>query len=150
MSNTRDLFHKVSYLQYPLMIVALYYAFKPYIVGFDTIWENYNFMLIFAGLGVSLSTLQDTTKTQNKISKRIWENPTKGKMMLVLIAITAVFLILTGLFGIYAATNEIIQQIAIGTIVFGIGLIGMLKAAMEMFENHRLDKNPRQTAIPNP
>lgn len=140
--NTRDLLHKISYLQYPLMVIAVVYAIKPYIYGFDTIWENYNFMLIFGGLGVSLSTLQDTTKTQNNISKRIWENPKKGKMMLAVIGSTAMFLILIGLFGMYAASNEIIQQIAIGTIVFGIGLIGMLKAAMEMFENHRLDKNP--------
>lgn len=141
MPNTRDLFHKISYLQYPLMVIAVVYAIKPYIYGFDTIWVNYNYMLIFGGLGVSISTLQDTTKTQNNISKRIWENPKKGKMMLAVIGSTAMFLILIGLFGMYTASNEIIQQIAIGTIVFGIGLIGMLKAAMEMFENHRLDKN---------
>lgn len=143
MPNTRDLFHKINYLQYPMMVIAVVYAIKikPYIYGFDTIWENYNFMLIFGGLGVSISTLQDTTKTQNNISKRIWENPKKGKMMLAVIGSTAMFLILIGLFGMYTASNEIIQQIAIGTIVFGIGLIGMLKAAMEMFENHRLDKN---------
>lgn len=140
MSSARDLFHKISYLQYPLMAVALFYAFKPYVVGFDTIWVNYNFMLIFGGLGVSLSTLQDTSKTQNKFSKRVWENPKKGKLMLGLMASMALSLILIGLFGMYLSTSEIIQQLAIGTIVFGIGLIGLLKAALEMFENHRLDK----------
>jgi len=141
MLNTRDLFHKISYLQYPLMAVSLFYAFKPYVVGFDTIWENYNFMLIFGGLGISLSTLQDTTKTQNKLSLQVWQNPKKGKLMLTLIGIMALFLILIGLFGMYSSTSEIIQQLAIGTIVTGIGLIGLLKVAMEMFENHRLDKN---------
>jgi len=61
--------------------------------------------------------------------------------MLALIGAMALFLILLGFYGIYVASSEIIQQIALGTIVFGIGLIGLLKAAMEMFENHRLDKN---------
>lgn len=121
------------------MAIALFYAFKPYVVGFDTIWVNYNFMLIFGGLGVSLSTLQDTSKTQNQFSKRVWENPKKGKLMLGLMASMALSLILLGLFGMYLSTSEIIQQLAIGTIVFGIGLIGLLKAALEMFENHRLD-----------
>ena len=139
MPTARDLFHKISYLQYPLMAIALFYAFKPYVVGFDTIWVNYNFMLIFGGLGVSLSTLQDTSKTQNQFSKRVWENPKKGKLMLGLMASMALSLILLGLFGMYLSTSEIIQQLAIGTIVFGIGLIGLLKAALEMFENHRLD-----------
>lgn len=98
-------------------------------------------MLIFGGLGISLSTLQDTTKTQNKLSLQVWQNPKKGKLMLTLIGIMALFLILIGLFGMYSSTSEIIQQLAIGTIVTGIGLIGLLKVAMEMFENHRLDKN---------
>lgn len=140
MINTRDLFHKISYLQYPLLFIAVYYSLKPYFVGFDTIWENYNNTLIFGGLGISLSTLQDTTKTQNKFSKRIWENPKKGKIVLLWLSLLTVSLILTGMFGMYISENEVLKALSFGTIVFGIGLIGLLKAAIEMFENHRTDK----------
>lgn len=141
MFNPRDTFHKISYLQYPSLLIAMFYSFKPYFVGLDTLIENYNFALIFMGLGISLSTLQDTTKTQNKMSLKIWQDPKKGKRVLIGIAIMAVLLITFGLFGLYITKSEVIKQLSIGTIVLGIGVIGLLKSAIEMFENHRLDKH---------
>lgn len=142
MIDPRNTFHKISYLQYPFMLVGLFYAFKPYFVGFDTIWENVNYGLIFLGLGISFSTLQDTTKTQNKASKKVWESPKKGKFAISVMALMAIFLIVVGLYWLYISTSEILKQLAFGVIVLGIGLVGMLKVAIEMFENHRLDKNP--------
>lgn len=140
MFNPRIIFHKISYLAYPVMLVALFYVFKPYFVGFDTIWENYNYALIFLGLGVSLATLQDTTKTQNNFSKRIWESPKKGKYVLIGIAFLCLYFVVAGIYGFYISTNEIVQQLSFGAFVLGIGIMGMLKSAIEMFENHRLDK----------
>ncbi|QQS32091.1 MAG: hypothetical protein IPM50_10445 [Acidobacteriota bacterium] len=142
MIDTRALFHKISYLQYPLFAVAVFYAFKPYIVGFDTVWANLNNVLVFGGLGISLSTLQDTTTTQNEFSRRIWQSPTKGKIALILIAAMAFLFVFIGFFGIYVSHSPILKELSLGTIVVGIGVIGLLKAAIEMFENHRIDKNP--------
>ena len=144
MFNPRNLFHKVSYLQYPVMLVGLYYILKPYFIGFDTLLENYNYALIFMGLGISLSTLQDTSKTQNNFSKKIWESPKKGKIALFIMLIMALFLISFGIFGIYSSNNSALEQISYGTFVLGIGILGLLKAAIEMYENHRLDKNPKR------
>ncbi|MEO6814774.1 MAG: hypothetical protein ABI172_12655 [Ginsengibacter sp.] len=141
MFNPRDIFQKISYIQYPLLLIAMFYVFRPYYLGFDTLWENYNYGLIFMGLGISFSTLQDTTKTQNKLSKKIWEHPKKGKIALVIMGLIALYFVLIGLFGIYISNSEVLQQISFGMLVLGIGLIGMLKSAIEMFENHRLDKN---------
>jgi hypothetical protein len=141
MFNPRDIFQKISYIQYPLLLIAMFYVFRPYYLGFDTLWENYNYGLIFMGLGISFSTLQDTTKTQNKLSKKIWEHPKKGKIALVIMGLMALYFVLIGLFGIYISNSEVLQQISFGMLVLGIGLIGMLKSAIEMFENHRLDKN---------
>ena len=141
MFNPRDLFQKISYLQYPMMLIGLFYAFKPYFVGFETIWENYNYAFIFIGLGISFSTLQDTTKTQNNFSKKIWQNPKKGRVVLIALTSMALFLLIIGLYGIYNSKSEVLEQMSFGIIVLGIGLIGMLKSAIEMFENHRLDKN---------
>lgn len=141
MFNPRDIFQKISYIQYPLLLIAMFYVFRPYYLGFDTFWENINYGLIFMGLGISFSTLQDTTKTQNKLSKKIWEHPKKGKIALVIMGLMALYFVLIGLFGIYISNSEVLQQISFGMLVLGIGLIGMLKSAIEMFENHRLDKN---------
>lgn len=142
MLNAKDLFHKISYLQYPLMLVGLYYAVRPYIVGFDMLWDSLNNLLIFMGLGISFSTLQDTSKVQNEASRRVWEDPKKGKAFLTFMSIATLVFIVLGLVGYFAAPNKILQELSFGLIVLGIGFMGMVKSAVEMFENHRKDKVP--------
>jgi hypothetical protein len=53
------------------MAVALFYAYKPLFAGMDTMWEDYNKALIFIGVSLSFSTMQDYQRTQNKLSKII-------------------------------------------------------------------------------
>ncbi len=108
------------------MALGLFFAVKPYFKGFEYLVENpnivfinYNYVLIFMGLGISFSTLQDTSKMQNEFSRKIWKNPKKGKI---------VILIICGL--------------VLECLIFGIGLIGFLKTALEAFENHREDRIP--------
>ena len=74
------------------MLVGLYFALIPYLQGMEQVKQNPDFIsqslntvLIFMGLSVSFSSLQDTSKTQNKVSKKIWQDPKKGKIMIVLI-----------------------------------------------------------------
>jgi hypothetical protein len=140
MINIKQLFHFVSYLQYPLMLIGMYFALKPVLYGYDSIWKDYNTWLIFSGLGISFSTLQDTTKTQNTISRRVWENPGYGKVALGAIAATALLFIITGVLTFLGTEESVLKELSLGMMVFGIGMIGMLKAAIEMFENHRADK----------
>ena len=73
-----NFFQKISYLQYPMMLIAMYFAIKPYTYIFevgvnnqDKMFADLNSLLIFMGLGISFSTLQDTSKTQNKFSLKI-------------------------------------------------------------------------------
>ena len=136
-----NFFHKISYLQYPLMLIALFHALVPYFSGFDAFWPSINQALIFAGLGISFSTLQDTRKTQNDFSKKIWQDPKKGKRALLLIAVSTMVMLVFGMYGFYVSHNEIIKEVAFGLLMLGIGYVGLLKSAIEMFENHRSDKN---------
>lgn len=124
------------------MAVVMYFVFEPYFNGFETLMESFNSALIFMGLAISFSTLQDTTKTQNKISKKVWQSPKKGKITLACMAVMALYCIISGIVGFYSSEMEVLQQFSFGLIVLGIGILGLLKAAMEMFENHRLDKSP--------
>lgn len=103
-------------------------------------WVELNSGLVFYGIGLSLSTLQDTTKTQNNLSKRIWEDPQKGKAFLRLLGVMIAFFLIVGLIGYFRVSEGIFKDISFGLIVIGIGLIGLLKSGSEMFENHRLDK----------
>lgn len=139
MNNVKKLFHPISYVQYPLMLIALFYTFVPYFRGFDVFWQSINQALIFAGLAISFSTLQDTTKTQNNFSKKIWEDPKKGSRALMVIFISALAMLAFGLYGFFVAKNGIVKEVAFGTLMLGIGYLGLLKSAIEMFENHRID-----------
>jgi uncharacterized membrane protein len=146
--NFKTIFHYISYLQYPLMLIALYLMLSPYLSGIeklidnpDLIFKNLNSVLIFMGLGTSFSSLQDTTKTQNEFSKKIWENPKKGRIIIIIMCLTILFLLILGLTGYFNTSDGILKDLSVGIIVFSLGMFGFLKAAIEMFENHRKDKN---------
>jgi len=146
--NFKEIFHYISYLQYPLMLIALYFAFSPYLLGMeqlrespDLVFKSLNNLLIFMGLGVSFSSLQDTTKTQNKFSKKIWESPKKGKITIITMCSSILLILFLGLIGYLNAINGILKDLSVGLIVLSLGMFGFLKAAIEMFENHRKDKN---------
>lgn len=145
--NFKVIFHYLSYLQYPLMAIALYFAFSPYFSGIealrenpDLLFQNLNSVLIFLGLGVSFSSLQDTSKTQNKFSKDIWEDPKKGKIAIIIMTILIFWILIMGSIGYVFVDTGILKDLSAGFIVLGLGMFGFLKAAVEMFENHRKDK----------
>lgn len=141
MSPITRAFHVISYLQYPLLLVSLFYVVQPYFDGFQGFWQSFNKALIFAGVAISFSTLQDTTRTQNEFSKRIWQDPRKGRRALIVLAASAAVMLIVGLYGFLAAPTGIVQEVAFGLLMLGIGYMGLLKAAIEMYENHRLDKH---------
>ena len=99
-----NFFQKISYLQYPMMLIAMYFAIKPYTYIFevgvnnqDKMFADLNSLLIFMGLGISFSTLQDTSKTQNKFSLKIWQNPKKGKRTIFFITFFTFSILFLGL-----------------------------------------------------
>ena len=138
MGKVKPLFQIISYLQYPLLLVALGYMIYPCFAGFETFWTSANSALIFSGLGVGFSTLQDTTKTQNDFSKKIWQDPRQGMVALVGIAATTLVFLLVGLYGLVVAKGGIIKEVSFGTLMLGLGYIGLLKAAIEMHEHHKV------------
>ena len=136
MNRATAIFHKVSYLQYPLMGVAMLFALQPYFNGFEDVFGSFNKMLMFMGLSISFSTLQDTTKTQNKLSLRIYQNPTYSKYFLIYVGVMILFFIALGIIGLLGTENSKLQELSLGMIVMGIGMIGMLKSVFEMAKNH--------------
>ncbi|MBP8240263.1 MAG: hypothetical protein KAX50_09895 [Saprospiraceae bacterium] len=141
MQSAKDFFHKISYLQYPIMAVALFFCYRPLFSGLENIWADLNKGLVFLGLGVSFSTLQDTTKTQNKISKRVWENPRYSRIFLIVLSFQIIVFIGMGLVGMFLTDIQALQELSLGFLMFSIGMLGLLKAAVEMAENH--GKNAR-------
>ena len=142
MSSPKQIFHIISYLQYPLVLLSIvfYVPFIQSLLNNNINWDDLNYVLILFGISLSFSTLQDTSKTQNKLSKKIWESPIKGKIGLIIISLMAFSFLIMGLISLYGSTNSSFENISIGITVLGIGLIGILKSGVEMFENHRRDR----------
>lgn len=138
MLNVKRLFQVVSYLQYPLMLVAMGYMVYPYFAGFDKFWTSINNVLIFFGLAISFSTLQDITKTQNNFSKKVWEDPRKGTFVLMVISGSTLLFLALGMFGIFFAKGGIVKEVSFGVLMLGLSYIGLLKTAIEMHEHHRV------------
>ena len=140
--SPRKLFHAASYLQYPFMAVACFYVVRPYFTGFASILADFNLALLHAGIAIGFSSLQDPTTTQNEISRKVWEDPGKGSWGIGIIAAIVVLALGGGLAGMYLANGSAWSQLAMGLVGLGLGMFGLLKTAIEMFEHHRLDRNP--------
>ncbi|QNP39870.1 hypothetical protein [Lysobacter solisilvae (ex Woo and Kim 2020)] len=147
--SVRDAFQGLSYLQYPALLVALGYAARSgwsvaavKATGWSPVYDDWNYLLLYAGIGIGLSSLQDPTRTQNEMSRRVWRDPRKGRWMLVLLGIYALGAMLVGLVGAYMAASTVVNQLSLGLVAFGLGMVGVLKTAIEMREHHRLDKQP--------
>lgn len=146
--GARALFQVLSYLQYPAMVVAAVYAAKPLFNGMAGMYDDWNYALLYAGVGVGLSSLQDPARTHNTISRKVWQDPRKGRLMLWLLSIEALLPIAVGLVGAYLASSTALNQLSLGLVAFGLGMVGLLKTALEMFEHHRLDRRPDAAASP--
>lgn len=139
MKNVKQTFQVISYLQYPFLVLALIFVGKTaydrsYLGVQDTFLSNFNTALVFYGICISFSSLQDVTKTQNKFSKNIWESKRKGKFALYLFTSFVFLLFILGGIGYFTTTNQVLAELAIGLVVLGIGFIGLLKVAIEMYE----------------
>ena len=147
--SVRDFFQALSYLQYPALAMALVYAVlaglalgKAAQAGMAPVFDLMNYVLLYAGVGIGLSSLQAPTKTQNEMSRKVWQDPRKGRWMLVLLAFYALGAMAAGLFGAYRAESTVVNQLSLGLVAFGLGMVGLLKTAIEMREHHRLDRAP--------
>ncbi len=138
MGKVKQVFQAISYLQYPLMLAGLGWMVYPYFAGFDTFWTSLNNALVFMGLGISFSTLQDITKTQNNFSRKIWEDPRKGMLALLVISGTTLVFLAVGMFGFFLSEGGILKEVSFGTLMLGLGYVGLLKTAIEMHDHHRV------------
>ena len=142
MNNIKQIFHALSHIQYPLLLIGLFLIVKPIFKGFDFLSENpeylfqtYNNALIFFGLTLSFAALQDPSKTSLKYEKRIWKNPKKAKVILIFTIVTTVIFFIAGLLS-FMVKESVIKEFSYGSIILAIGLLGYLKLQIDMFDNH--------------
>ncbi len=156
MNSYRKIFHLISYLQYLFYVAGLIYLTISVldILGIvndlpdgleprdllEAGYPSWNLALFMFGLGVSFSTLQDLTKTQNSLSRKVWQDPNRGRQFLFVMMATAILFVIAGLLGLLAYPETIFGGLSYGFLAFGIAYICVVRSAMEMFENHRSDR----------
>ena len=62
--------------------------------------------------------------------------------MLVLLSFYTLTSMVAGLVGAYLADTTVVNQLSLGLVAFGLGMVGLLKTAIEMREHHRSGKQP--------
>jgi hypothetical protein len=110
--------------------------------GWSPVYDDWNYLLLYAGIGIGLSSLQDPARTQNEMSRRVWQDPRKGRWMLALLGTYTLGALVIGLVGAYMADSTVVNQLSLGLMALGLGMVGLLKTAIEMREHHRQDKQP--------
>ncbi|MCU0383459.1 MAG: hypothetical protein MUF68_05265 [Cyclobacteriaceae bacterium] len=133
MKNFRDMFQKLSYLQYPLMALSLFFLYRPMLLGLNNIIEDFNIGLVFMGLGITFSTLQDTKKTQNKLSEKIWKSKKYSKWLITYFLVLIFILLGLAMFWLFSEDTGL-QGLSWGVLSVAMGLMGIVKAGLEMAE----------------
>jgi len=133
MKNFRNLFQKISYLQYPLMGISLFFMYRPWLNNRQNLLDDFNLGLVFMGLAITFSTLQDTKKTQNKMSEKIWKNKKYATWFIVYFLLIIFVLIALALFWQFG-DNAALQGLSWGVLSIAMGLVGVVKGGLEMAE----------------
>lgn len=143
MKNSKQIFHTLSYIQYPLLVTGLFLIVKPIFKGFEFLsanpeylFETYNSALIFLGLTLSFASLQDSGKTSLNYERKIWENPKKAKIIFIFTLFTMAVFLIAGLLG-FILKGGVIREFSYGSIILAIGLLGYLKLQIDIFDNHK-------------
>jgi hypothetical protein len=132
MKCIKQVLHYSSYPQYPAMLLALFYVLRPLLEGAGLNSTDLNSALVFVGLGISLATLQDPSKSHNKLFSYIKDHSGDGKR--IIIVIVAIILLVLGLIGFFSENNNTLHELNFGFFLFGVGLIGFLQHAIDILE----------------
>ena len=141
MDKTFKIFHYVSFLQYPFIIAALFYSYKPIIIGMDNfdkteIISNYNLTLLFFGIALSFTSLADIRK-RTKLSNKIFGTKKRAKRWIICICILILSTFTLAIYTMFFVIDENLKDLSIGIFVFGIGIIGLLRMNLEIIKTYQ-------------
>lgn len=141
MNKTFRIFHYISFLQYPLIIAALYYGYKPIIIGMENfnkaeLIANYNLVLLFMGIALSFASLADITK-RTKIMNKVFGKQKNAKLWIIYMSILVLFIFGMATFMMFLATDESLKDLSIGIFILGIGVIGLLRMNLEIIKTYQ-------------
>lgn len=141
MDKTFKIFHYLSFVQYPFLVAALYYCYRPIIVGFkefgvEEMVSNYNLGLLFLGIGLSFASLADVTK-KTKIMDKVFGKPKRAKLWIIYICILILVIFSIATFLAFFSPNENLKGLSVGIFVLGVGMLGLLRMNLEIVKTYQ-------------
>lgn len=141
MDRIFKIFHYASFLQYPFIFAALFYSYKPLIIGMDNfdkaeIISNYNLVLLFFGIAFSFTSLADIRK-RTKLGNKIFGKQKSAKRWIIYICILVSVTFTLAVYTMFFAKDESLKDLSIGIFVFGIGIIGLLRMNLEVIKTYQ-------------
>jgi len=115
------------------MAFALFFIYRPIINKSYNLLNDFNLGLVLMGLAITFSTLQDTKKTQNKLSQKIWSNKKYASRVIVYFLILIFTLFALAMFWQWKG-DAALQGLSWGVLSIAMGLIGVVKSGLEMAE----------------
>lgn len=141
MTKVLTVFHYLSFIKYPLLLLALYFVYWPIISGNAPVPKDLNNGLIFMGIGVGLDSLKDYRKL-NWLDRQVLHKPKRAKYYFIVIGLIILSFIVMGLQGYFSAEDHTLKDVSMGLLIFGIGMIGFLKTGLEVTKNYMESHNP--------
>lgn len=138
MEKTFKIFHYISFLQYPSLIIALYYCYKPILFQSETVISDLNLGLLFLGIALSFASLADISR-RTKIGDKIFGNPKNAKRWIVYLAILLISILSMGVFAQFFTDKNDLKDLSIGIFVLGIGMVGLLRMTLEIIKTYQAD-----------
>ncbi|WNJ20270.1 hypothetical protein [Pontibacter sp. G13] len=141
MHKTIQIFHYLSFLAYPFLLLGLYYGYRPFFMeGTDPI-ADVNMSLLNLGLAMNFLSFIDTAR-KNKFG--IWLYGSKGrvKFMLILGLASTITFIVVGIHSYYISADPKIKELGFGLLMFGIGYAGILRMLIDVIKTYRPEDYP--------
>lgn len=129
------IFHYVSFIKYPILLLGIYFVYKPILFEKADLLSNTNTGLVLMGLGIGIDSLKDYGKL-TWLDKKVLHKPKIAKFYFIVLGICILGIIILGMLGYFSTKENTLKELSIGFIVFGIGAIGFLKAGIQATQDY--------------
>ena len=132
MEKTIKIFHYISFIKYPLMLLGVFFSYRPLFFpdASPGMFADQNTALIFIGLALSLDSLKDYNKL-TWLDKKVYHRPKVAQGYFFIAGIIIAFFIGVGIWGYFIAADTPVGELSFGLIVLAIGMIGLLKSGID-------------------
>ena len=130
MDKLIKIFHYTSFIKYPILLIGIYFFYKPLFIENSNLFEDYNNGLIFFGLGIGLDSLKDYQKL-TWLDKKVYYKPKIAKYYFLVLGFSIFSIIAVGILFYFRAEQSVFKELSIGFIIVGIGSLGLLKSGIQ-------------------